>query len=51
MGVSTARMKTGTPARLDGRTIDFDRMTRQDGENGFHKFSYLDIEPRSTTAR
>ena len=51
MGVSTARMKTGTPARLDGRTIDFDRMTRQDGENGFHKFSYLDIEPRPLRQR
>lgn len=40
-GLSTARMKTGTPVRLDGRTIDFSLAERQDGDTDFHKFSYL----------
>ncbi len=44
MGFSTARMKTGTPVRLDGRTIDFSLAERQDGETDFHKFSFLDYE-------
>jgi len=44
IGFSTARMKTGTPVRLDGRTIDFSLAERQDGETDFHKFSYLDYE-------
>jgi len=34
-------MKTGTPMRIDGRTIDFSQLTEQVGENDFHKFSYL----------
>ena len=41
IGFTTDRMKTGTPCRLDGRTIDFSKMTEQVGENDFHKFSYL----------
>lgn len=45
-GLNTARMKTGTPARIDGNSIDFSIMQRQDGENDFHKFSYLDFTPR-----
>lgn len=44
IGFSTARMKTGTPVRLDGRTIDFSLADRQDGEMDFHKFSFLDYE-------
>ncbi len=41
IGFTTDRMKTGTPMRVDGRTIDFSKLTEQPGENDFHKFSYL----------
>ena len=41
MGLRTGRMKTGTPPRLDERTIDFEQCIRQDGEQDFHHFSYL----------
>ncbi len=41
IGFTTDRMKTGTPMRIDGRTIDFSQLTEQVGENDFHKFSYL----------
>ncbi len=40
-GFEVGRMKTGTPARLDGRTIDFDAMTEQAGDNEGKKFSFL----------
>lgn len=46
IGFTTDRMKTGTPARIDGRTVDFSLMTQQDGEDTFHKYSYLDYKPR-----
>jgi len=42
IGFTTDRMKTGTPCRIDGRTIDFSKTTEQIGENDFHKFSFLE---------
>lgn len=44
MGFATARMKTGTPVRLDGRSIDFSLAERQDGDTDFHHFSFLPKE-------
>ena len=44
IGFTTDRMKTGTPARVDGRSVDFSLMEEQGGDNDFHKFSYLDID-------
>ena len=41
LGFIAARMKTGTPMRLDGRTIDFSKTTPQPGDTDFHHFSYL----------
>ena len=41
-GITAGRMKTGTPVRIDGRSVHFDEMQRQDGENDFHKFSFMD---------
>jgi tRNA uridine 5-carboxymethylaminomethyl modification enzyme len=40
-GFTTGRMKTGTPPRLDGRTIDFSRLTEQKGDENPESFSYL----------
>ncbi|GAB6394059.1 MAG: tRNA uridine 5-carboxymethylaminomethyl modification enzyme MnmG [Bacteroidales bacterium] len=47
LGIKADRMKTGTPVRIDGRSIRFEELTEQPGENDFHKFSYLDFTPRS----
>ena len=40
-GFKTGRLKTGTPVRIDGRTIDFSELTEQKGDEGHYKFSYL----------
>ena len=42
LGIHTGRMKTGTPVRVDARSINFEELTEQPGENDFHKFSYSD---------
>ena len=51
LGFVHDRMKTGTPARINGNSIDFSRMQRQDGDDDFHKFSYLDFKPRPLPQR
>ena len=43
-GIRTGRMKTGTPVRIDSRSVHFEEMERQDGENDFHRFSFLGSE-------
>lgn len=40
-GFKTGRLKTGTPVRIDGRTIDFSKLTEQKGDDTHFKFSYL----------
>ena len=42
LGFTTDRMKTGTPVRIDIRSVDLSLATEQPGEIDFHKFSYLD---------
>ena len=44
-GITAGRMKTGTPVRIDARSVHFDLMETQDGENDFHRFSFIS-EPR-----
>ena len=46
LGFKADRMKTGTPARVDARSIHFNEMTRQDGDNDWHHFSYLNTVQR-----
>lgn len=41
MGFVVERMKTGTPVRIDGRSVKWELTTPQEGENDFHQFSYL----------
>lgn len=43
-GFEVGRMKTGTPARLDGRSIDFDKLQEQPGEKEGRKFSFLNYD-------
>lgn len=51
LGVRTDRMKTGTPVRLDARSIDFGKTIVQQGEDDFHKFSYLPSVHRELVQR
>ena len=51
-GFVTGRLKTGTPVRIDGRSINFNSLVEQEGETGYYKFSYLpevksDLKQRS----
>lgn len=50
-GIRTDRMKTGTPVRIDARSVDFSKTIVQSGENDFHKFSFLPDVHRELTQR
>ena len=43
-GITAGRMKTGTPVRLDKRSIDLQQTEVQEGDNDFHRFSYSDTK-------
>ena len=45
-GISYGRMKTGTPVRIDGRSVHYEEMEIQEGEADFHKFSFMDTGTR-----
>lgn len=45
MGFAVDRLKTGTPVRIDGRTIDFSKLEVQPGDTNPQKFSYTDTKP------
>ena len=45
-GITYGRMKTGTPVRIDGRSVHYEDMEVQQGEADFHKFSFLDTPQR-----
>ena len=51
VGFVTGRMKTGTPLRINGNSIDFSRLTQQNGEDDFHKFSFLVREKNTLRQR
>ena len=51
LGFKTDRMKTGTPVRIDGRSVDFSLLEEQKGDDDFHKFSYLPDVQRSLEQR
>ena len=46
-GIATDRMKTGTPVRIDGRSVDFSMTEEQIGDFDFHKFSYMNHAPKT----
>lgn len=41
LGFEVGRMKTGTPVRIDGRSVNFNKLQKQEGDRDFHHFSYL----------
>lgn len=51
MGFETGRMKTGTPVRIDGRSIDFSKLTEQKGDGEQSFFSYLNSDRKKTKQR
>ncbi|MDB9960514.1 tRNA uridine-5-carboxymethylaminomethyl(34) synthesis enzyme MnmG [Oceanihabitans sp.] len=51
LGFDSGRMKTGTPPRVDGRSLDFSKMAEQPGDVNPEKFSYLDITKPLTKQR
>ncbi|WP_299098172.1 tRNA uridine-5-carboxymethylaminomethyl(34) synthesis enzyme MnmG [uncultured Winogradskyella sp.] len=51
LGFESGRMKTGTPPRVDGRSLDFSKMIEQPGDVNPEKFSYLDITKPLTEQR
>ena len=50
LGLDIRRFKTGTPARVDGRSIDFDKMERQDGDDPVVPFSFMTDRPLENRA-
>ena len=42
IGLTVSRFKTGTPPRVDGRSVDWSQLTRQDGEDDLHRFSFYE---------
>lgn len=50
-GFKTDRMKTGTPVRIDARSVDFSLLEEQKGDDDFHKFSYLPDVQRTLEQR
>lgn len=51
LGFESGRMKTGTPPRVDGRSLDFSKMVEQPGDENPQKFSYLDVTKPVTNQR
>ena len=51
LGFSAGRMKTGTPVRIDGRSVHFEDMEEQQGESNFHQFSFLNIKSHQLKQR
>jgi tRNA uridine 5-carboxymethylaminomethyl modification enzyme len=51
LGFKTDRMKTGTPVRIDARSVDFSLLEEQKGDDDFHKFSYLSEVERTLQQR